>query len=51
MIAYLLDFMKQENIHHYETNLNLEDNLHMINMMKHFDKRQNKRRRCFRKEI
>ena len=51
MIGKLLEFMLQEKINHFETNLNLEDNLHVINIMKHFDKRQNKRRRCFKKDI
>lgn len=51
MIAALLDYMEREHIEHFETNLNLEDNLHIINTLKHFDKRQNKRRRCFKKDI
>ena len=51
MIGLLIQFLKSSDIDHLETNLMLEDNHHIQNLMKHFDKRQNKRRRCFRKEI
>lgn len=51
MIGMLLDNMEKLNIEHFETNLILEDNYHMLNMLKHFDKTQNKRRRCYKKNI
>lgn len=52
MIGMLLDFLiDNKQIHHLETNLMLEDNYHIQNIMKHFDKVQNKRRRCFKKTI
>ena len=39
------------DIEHAETNLNLEHNLAIQNAWKHFDAIQNKRRRCFIKQI
>lgn len=51
MIGLLVDYLKTEGFDHLETNLMLENNAHILNMMKHFDKNQNKRRRCFKKEI
>ena len=51
MIGLLIDFLQKSDLHHLETNLMLEDNHHIINLMKHFDKVQNKRRRCFKKSI
>ena len=52
MIGMLLDFLiDSDTVHHLETNLMLEDNFHIQNIMKHFEKVQNKRRRCFKKAI
>lgn len=51
MIGLLIDFLMESDVHHLETNLMLEDNYHILNIMKHFEKVQNKRRRCFKKEI
>ena len=51
MIGLLIDFLQKSDLHHLETNLMLEDNHHILNLMKHFDKIENKRRRCFRKSI
>lgn len=51
MIGMLIDFLIDSDVHHLETNLMLENNFHIQNMMKHFKKVQNKRRRCFKKSI
>ena len=51
MIGLLIDFLQKSDLHHLETNLMLEDNHHILNLMKHFDRVQNKRRRCFKKSI
>lgn len=51
MIGLLVDYLKEEGFDHLETNLMLEHNLHIQNIMKHFDKVQNKRRRCYIKNI
>ena len=51
MIGLLVDYLESAGFDHLETNLMLENNHHILNLMKHFDKVQNKRRRCFKKEI
>lgn len=51
MIGMVIDFLLESDTHHLETNLVLEDNYHMLNMLKHFEKVYNKRRRCFKKTI
>ena len=51
MIGYLIEYMRQEGFDHLETNLMLENNAHIQNLIKHFDKECNKRRRCFKKNI
>ena len=51
MIGLLVDYLIEGKFDHFETNLMLEDNYHILNVMKHFDKVQNKRRRCFKKTI
>ena len=51
MIGLLVDYLRESNFDHFETNLMLENNYHILNLMKHFDKVQNKRRRCFKKTI
>ena len=51
IIGLVIDFLLESDTHHLETNLILENNFHMLNMLKHFEKRQNKRRRCFKKTI
>ena len=40
-----------EKIEYAETNLNLEDNAAIRNLWKRFDATENKRRRCYRKEL
>ena len=51
IIGILLDRLKNGGIEHFETNLILENNHKMANLLKHFDAKQNKRRRCFKKQI
>ncbi len=51
MIGLLVNLICEGELDHVETNLMLEDNYNVLNLLKHFDKRQNKRRRCFRKSI
>ena len=51
MIGLLMNFLNEGNVDHLETNLILENNYHMLNLLKHFDKHQNKRRRCYKKII
>ena len=51
MIGLLVDYLIESKFDHFETNLMLENNFHILNLMKHFDKVQNKRRRCFKKTI
>ena len=49
--AVFLDLLNQgfdEGVEHYETNLNLENNLEIIGCWKYFDAFQNKRRRCYK---
>ena len=50
-IGFLIDEYRNKNIHHFETNLMLEDNYHIQNLNKRFDKVENKRRRCYIKTI
>ena len=51
MIGLLVNYLEEAGFDHLETNLMLENNFHIQNILKHFDKVQNKRRRCFKKEI
>ena len=51
LIGLLINIMKEQEIHHLETNLMLENNSHIRNLTKHFDVRQNKRRRCYKLSI
>jgi len=51
MIGLLMKILGESDLHHIETNLMLEDNYNVLNLLKHFEMRQNKRRRCFRKTI
>ena len=51
MIAALQDIMRETNPEHLETNLMLENNYRIQNLTKNWDKVQNKRRRCFIKQI
>ena len=51
MIGLLVNLLIDSDLDHLETNLILEDNYNMLNILKHFDKYQNKRRRVFRKKI
>ena len=51
MIGLLVNYLEEEGFDHLETNLMLENNYHIQNLIKHFEKVQNKRRRCFKKEI
>ena len=51
MIGLLVDYLERAGFDHLETNLMLENNYHIQNLMKHFERVQNKRRRCFKKEI
>lgn len=51
MLAPFFDMVREWNIDHLETNLMLENNYHIQNLMKRFDTEYNKRRRCFIKKI
>ena len=51
MLAYLMNLMIEKNIEYAETNLNLEDNINILNVWKHFNCIQHKRRRCFVKKV
>ncbi|MCR5324900.1 MAG: hypothetical protein K6E85_16710 [Lachnospiraceae bacterium] len=51
ILAILIERLQKEGLDHLETNLILEENYRMQNLLKHFNKRHNKRRRCFRKTI
>ena len=51
MIGLLVDYLEQAGFDHLETNLMLENNHHILNLMKHFKHVQNKKRRCFKKVI
>ncbi|MBQ1820784.1 MAG: hypothetical protein II117_04180 [Clostridia bacterium] len=51
LIGELINQLREGRLHHLETNLMLENNHNIQNLMKHFDKKQNKRRRCFKKTI
>lgn len=51
IIGLLADYLMQNDVHHLETNLMLEDNYHILNLLKRFENRYNKRRRCFKKTI
>lgn len=51
MIGLLVNLLIESDLDHLETNLILEDNYSMLNILKHFKKVQNKRRRVFKKTI
>ncbi len=51
LIGLLINFLRESDLDHLETNLMLEDNHHIQNVLKYFDICQNKRRRCFKKNI
>jgi len=46
-----LKLMKSNKIHHFNSNLNLETNTQIQAMWKHFDAKQNKRRRAYVKSL
>ncbi len=47
----LVDMLSEGTVEKCETNLNLETNTAVIAQWKHFNARQHKRRRCYRKKI
>jgi len=52
MIGLLMELIAEnKDFDHLETNLTLEENVHILNMLKRFDKVFNKRRRCYKKDI
>ena len=51
IIGRLIDMLRKSNLDHLETNLMLEDNYHILNLMKRYDAHYNKRRRCFKMDI
>lgn len=51
ILKHIIEKMKEINIEHCETNLNLEDNLKIQQTWKNFEHDQHKRRRCFVKKI
>ena len=50
-LARLKQLLRKEKIEYCETNLNLENNHHVINLWNNFETRRHKRRRCFIKKI
>ena len=51
MIGKLIEILKNSDLDHLETNLMLENNFHILNLMKRYDAHYNKRRRCFKMDI
>lgn len=51
LIGILIDRLRNKGVEHLETNLILEDNVKMHNLLKHFNKQYSKRRRCFKKPV
>ena len=51
LIAKTVDMLSSGKYEYAETNLNLEDNLHIINQWKNFDCLQHKRRRLYIKKL
>ena len=51
IIGLLIDRLHNDGLEYFETNLILEDNHKMHNLLKHFDKKYTKKRRCFKKSI
>ncbi|MBP5177628.1 MAG: GNAT family N-acetyltransferase, partial [Clostridia bacterium] len=51
MIAGLCELMLTEGAEHFETNLMLEDNAHILNMLKHFEKTLHKKKRCYKIDV
>ena len=51
ILGHLIKYMKTHNVKHAETNLNLEENIHILNEWKKFDHEQHKRRRAYLKKL
>lgn len=51
MVGGLINLLRSGEVTYLETNLMLEENHNIHNLMKHFKRVQNKRRRCFKKTI
>lgn len=51
IVGYIAHQMEVDKLEYMESNLNLEDNLDIINVFKHFNIKQHKRRRSFVKKI
>ena len=51
IMTILQGMLSKDNVEYLETNLNLEDNIHIQANWKHFDHIQHKRRRSYKKEI
>jgi len=51
LMAHMLKMYRKLNVQWADTNLNLEDNSAIRNMWKHFNAVENKRRRCYVKNI
>ena len=49
--AALMRMLREDGVEYAETNLNLEDNYDILNLWKHFDRTENKRRRAFVKKL
>ena len=47
ILNHIVKVMNEEKIEYCETNLNLEDNIHIQNQWKNFEHIQHKRRRCY----
>ncbi len=51
MLGAFAAYLEREKPVHLETNLMLEDNKHILNLMKHFEKDLNKKKRCYKLDI
>ena len=51
MLGAFADYLDREKPQYLETNLMLEENNHILNLMKHFEKDYHKRKRCYKKDI
>jgi len=51
LLVGLHSYLKREKPEHLETNLMLEQNAHILNFMKNFEKETHKKRRCYKLDI
>ncbi len=51
IMAKLVELLRESGVDHCETNLNLEDNMAIRNLWRKFNATENKRRRCYIKQL